>query len=246
MLYVSSAVLKTWHPPLIGAAGSLATWTSVTVHDVQITNTLEGAAWKPDPAQVHMCQRCGEYGCYDGGYVHITRLGKHLLWTAPYRDEGMSELDVDIAANAIYEYAAVAVPLEVWDGWRRIVPSLPAAHSFPPATRRDLAAAWRMEAPPGLREQPLMEMLTRTAHRLLASDSLEYEQALEQLHLLVDWFLEGHDQPLTGELLPLASANARLETLHFDGSAGQDWRALAWGQARWQPALGKDWLYSAA
>lgn len=244
MLHVDFAILKTWHPPLMNATGRKAVWTSASAQGLQLTNSLEEAAWDADPAQVHICQQCGVYGCYEGGYVRITRLEEHVLWTAPYMDETMDRLDIDIVAGAIYERGAVAIPTQVWESWRSRVNSLPAASSFPAATRRELAAAWRMEAHPGLRELPWMEMLAHISESLLASDSLGYDQAMDQVHALLDWFLEAPAEPLVGALKPRKATQARLEFLRFDGPAEQDWPALAYEHGAWFPALGADWLYS--
>jgi hypothetical protein len=246
VLFVDHAILKAWNPPLRNAGERRATWTSASVQGLQLTNSLEEAAWNVDPAQVHICQQCGTYGCYDGGYARITRLGEHVLWTAPYLNDTMERLDIDSVAGAIFERAAVAIPIRVWESWRNRAPGLPAPQSFPAATRRELAAAWRMEAPPGLREQSWMEMLTHLSQRLLATDSLGYDQAMDQIHALLDWFLEAPTEPLPGDLIPLKATRARLEVLRFDGPADRDWSALAYDQGAWLPALGSEWIYSEA
>lgn len=243
MLYVDHAILKTWNPPLRNAVGR-PVWTKVTVQDLQLTNTLEQADWDADLAKVYICPQCGEYGCFDGGYARISRLGNHLLWTADYLDDTLDQLSLDDAALAIYEHASVAIPEQVWDSWRQQAPGLPAAQRFHTATRRELLSAWRLEAPPGLREQPLMEMLARLAHHMLASDSMDKGQALDRLHEKLDWFVEAPDQPLTGDLQPLQQAQARLETFYLDGAPGEDWPALAYHQGEWRIALGAGWFYS--
>lgn len=241
MLYVSSVILKTWQPRLQRPSSAGVRWTSVTAQGVQITNSLEEAVWTGSLPQVHICPQCGMYGCYDGGYARLTCLSQHLLWTAPYADpESPGELDLDSAAEVVYEHASVAIPFEVWESWRRKVPSLPEASAFPAAQRRDLAAAWRLEAPAGLRELPLDGLLERLKPRLLVTD------ALAQVHALLDWFLEAPDQPAAGRLAASAEAGAQVETLYFDAApreAAQEWSALVRRGADWLPAFGRFWYF---
>jgi hypothetical protein len=193
-------------------------YTRLRCGEIELSNALESVRWFESPAvQVVLCEDCGYPGCESGGYVHVSRLGAHVLWTRPHVDES-NPLDAYQyrAAEPVRTYGAVAIRAKEWDSWGDRLPDWPSAESFPPTTRHDLFAAWYLEAPlSGTWDAP-ERLVTLTRERVLSTNPSELGDALDGLAALVAWFTDDADAAVNGELVSVTAEGATLETLYVD------------------------------
>src|SRR6185436_15369737 len=84
---------EVWRPDFSTSEQTSRTWTRVTCRGLQIANSLEWADWLENPVQVILCDACGHAGCASGGYVHVSRLHEHVLWSAPQISPGSEYAD---------------------------------------------------------------------------------------------------------------------------------------------------------
>ena len=237
MLVCEAPELVSWRPDFSSSGQADPSWTKLVCGGEEICNTLEGANWTDTWAvQVEVCRECGYVGCSSGGWVHVSRLGGHLLWTP-------AEIDLD-DQDADWEYrpptylrdqGAVAIPIDRWDRWRSSFRDLPAAPAFQPTRRGDLGRAW---------QQP-------ERFDLLAAESETMEEAAVHLRAVADWLAVG-DLPVEGELVHAAALGARLETLYvdvpdaFDRPQLREWRPYAVAEGGLAPAFDGGWTIDPA
>src|SRR5688572_22598831 len=81
MIACEDAVLETWRPDFSSSSQRDPTWTRATCFGAVLCNSLEWPEWLENPVQVCLWEACGHAGCESGGYVHVSRLGSHMLWT---------------------------------------------------------------------------------------------------------------------------------------------------------------------
>lgn len=214
---------EVWHPDFSTSEQVSPTWTRVTCRGVQIANSLEWPDWQDNPVQVILCDACGHEGCASGGYVHVSRLNRHVLWTA-----AQSSSDAEYGNDAyeiprmIRSLGALALPIEVWNGWSATIKELPRADRLIEANYAAVADAWVLG--------PARSTNTLLAHlrdRLVGGTTLDKENAVGLVERTLTYLRRNaqtsFDQPLAG----LDELGARLETLYFDGPAEIDWPAFA-------------------
>jgi hypothetical protein len=123
-----------WRPDFSSSGQASPDWTRLECAGEVLANGLEWVEWEDEPVQVILCEQCGCAGCAEGGRIHLSRLGDHVIWSAPHeRNERWAP------APAVERHGAVAIPGATWDVWARVPRNLPATQ------RRDLFAAWRGE-----------------------------------------------------------------------------------------------------
>lgn len=87
MLVCENADFDPWRPNFSSSEQPSPFWTKLICGGEQLANGLEDVDWFDEPAvQVELCESCGFGGCSSGGYVHVSRIGRHVLWTAPHVD----------------------------------------------------------------------------------------------------------------------------------------------------------------
>ena len=91
MIVCEDAQLVVWRPDFSSSGQVIKPrWTKLIVDETVLGNALEWIDWRDDPVQVTLCEECGIGHCSSGGYVHVSRIGRDLLWTRPQlvnRDE---------------------------------------------------------------------------------------------------------------------------------------------------------------
>ena len=198
MLVCDAPEFVHWRPDFSSSGQTEPDWTQVRCGGHQLTNGCEWVDWDQDPVQVVLCEACGVTDCEWGGYVHVARVGGHVLWSAPrlpVSDDETFDREQYRSIAAIDAHGAVAIPAAVWERW----PGVPAIASLPPARRGDLLAAWRAGAPPH--------------EEAVAADGGTVEEALA-----VDRWFES-DEPV-GALVPLGEGAI---TLFYDGARFTEW-----------------------
>src|SRR5438128_267339 len=143
-----------------------------------------------------------------GGWVHVSRLGRHVLWT-PLELEHEDDLRAREYTPPAYlrEHGALAVPVIDWDGWRERIPTMPQAAELPTTHRRELLRAWK---PPGF-------------------DPFERENSA--VSAIADWLAV--DAPVDADLVRADEIGAQVELLYgdvhdtFDRQHLRDWQAFA-------------------
>jgi hypothetical protein len=232
MLVCETPQLVRWKPDFSSSEQEDPDWTKVVCGGVEVCNTLEGANWTEDWAvQVEVCAACGVVHCASGGWVHVSRLGHHVLWTraeVDFEDEDASR--EYRPPDYLPGHGAVAIPVDEWEAWRASIRQLPSAAEFRPARRRELRRAW---------ERP-------ERFELLAAETEATDDAAAHLRAVADW-LAAADATVEGELVPAAAIGARLETLYidvpdtFDRPELREWRAYATVDGRLAPAFSGGW-----
>ncbi len=137
---------------------------------VMLSNSIEFADWNARPIHPIVCESCWSAGC-GPAFAVIVRVADNLLWLPPSREEFPDLWDTVISE-------AVLMPETTWESMRQRFPNMPAAESYPLATRRDFATLWLAEMPEVVRTLEIrrLESLLGTA---LASDPLDLEPARE-------------------------------------------------------------------
>jgi hypothetical protein len=148
VIVCGSPEFVSWRPDLASSGQRGPSWTKLVCGGVVLCNSLEWVDWLEDPVQVRICEACGFPGCERGGYVRITRLGPHLLWTQPRVDmDDEWERSEFQLLRVLQQAGAVLIHARAWDRWRTRFVDLPEPASFAPTSRWDLAQAWLMDAP---------------------------------------------------------------------------------------------------
>ncbi len=214
---------EVWHPDFSTSEQVSPTWTRVICRGVQIANSLEWADWLDNPVQVIICDACGHQDCASGGYVHVSRLHRHVLWTGAQRSS-----DAEYADDAyeipriIRSLGALALPIEVWDDWSATINEVPHAGSLIPANYAAMADAWVLG--------PARSTDTLLAHlreRLVGGTTLDKETILALVERTLTSLRRNARSSFSQPLARLDELGARLETLYFDGPAEIDWPAFA-------------------
>jgi hypothetical protein len=234
MLLCTTPEFIAWQPDFSSSEQENPTWTKLVCESVQLSNALDSVDWFDEPAiQVELCEACGHTGCESGGYVHVSRLGAHVLWTHPRIDTNDSFESFQYrASDPVRTYGAIAIPVEEWEAWRDRFARIPSSTRFPPTQRRDLFEAWvggtRLFGAQDTRDQ-LVEL---ARERAVAAEPGAAD-TLRSVEAIVHWFRERPNAPVDGELVAITSDAASVETLYFDVPDGfnrpvlQEWPAVA-------------------
>jgi hypothetical protein len=246
MLVCVTPELVPWQPNFSSSGQSDPDWTRLVCGGIELSNAVSWVDWLEEPAvQVQLCESCGISGCESGGYVHVSRLGRYLLWTQPHIDASDAvEAYQYRASNAVREHGAVAISVDDWSQWRDRLTGLPRPEGFPTATRRDLLDAWQAEAPGFGRWDHPDQLLSLVREWAVAAEPSETGEALQCLEALVQWFRAEPDAAVEGELVLVGDGELTVETLYldvpdtFDRPALLEWTALARHDGRVTPVFG--------
>jgi hypothetical protein len=248
MLICETPKLVPWQPSFKSSGQGNPNWTKLVCDGVELSNAITCIEWfdEDEPAvQVQLCEECGVAGCQSGGYVHVSRLGKHVLWTHPHVDPGDSFAAFQYRpSETIAAHGAVAFLVTQWNSWSEDLDGVPPASQFPGTTRRDLLSAWHSEAPLFGEWDSPEELVSLARERTVAGEPSEPSDALESLDVLVQWFYEAPHDIVDGELAPLGSGEWIVQTLYvdvpdtFDRPVLREWSPLARHNGRVTPLFG--------
>jgi hypothetical protein len=202
MLLCDAPESERWTPDFSSSGQRPTEWTRVTCDGLQLINGCEWVDWDADPVQVVLCEACGITDCESGGYVRVTRLGDHVLWTAPVVADEWDRRQYE-TTQAVRAAGAVAIPAVVWATW----PGVPAPASLPAARRADLRAAWEASAPPRA--------------DAIASDAGSLEDAFALVDAAARWF-DGD-----AEARALVPAGRGVVTLFYESPRFTEWTPVA-------------------
>jgi hypothetical protein len=234
MLFCRDPELIRWSPDFSSSGQPSPHWTKLVSDGVELCNSLEWTYWRQNPVQVRLCEQCGREGCEMGGYVHVSRLGRHLLWTRPWFEAAEERASPQYQPSAaVRRFGAVLIAQERWDDWYGRIAGVPRSRELPETRRIDLAAAWYGEV--GI--ESLEEVLPTLEQRLGDGDPLDAARTL------VRWVTASRTAPVEGELQPASASELRIETLRVDGFG--DWAALATGPGL-SFAFGREWVLAPA
>lgn len=227
MFVCDNARAEVWQPDFSSSGQASPIWTRVTCAGRELTNSLEWVDWPENPVQVILCDACGYLFCAPGNYVHVSRLGGHVLWSTPQTDDpGQQGMPAILRARG-----AVAIPDALWDGWAAAVPDLPPAARFAPANHAAVADAWVLGP-----ARTAASILPTLEEKLIGGDTLAKDAAIALVASALA-FLRAHaEAPFEGALVPLA--DMRIETLYFDGPP--DWPAFAFADGETYLALNRE------
>jgi hypothetical protein len=248
MLVCEAPEFVRWQPNFSSSGQENPDWTKLICAGVELSNAITWVEWfeEDEPAvQVQLCEACGIAGCQSGGYAHVSRLGKHVLWTHPHVDPSDSFASYQYRpSEVVAKHGAVAFPIPQWNSWGEELGGLPHATKFAGATRRDLLPAWQSEAPLFGRWDSPDQLLSLARERAVAGEPSETSDVLESLDTLVRWFREKPDDVVDGELVPLGAGERTVETLYFDvpdtfdRPVLREWTPLARREGRVTPLFG--------
>ncbi|HMJ00744.1 MAG TPA: hypothetical protein VK488_12980 [Gaiellaceae bacterium] len=248
MLVSETRQFVPWQPNFSSSGQENPDWTKLICDGVELSNAITWVEWfdEAEPAvQVQLCEACGIPGCQSGGYVHVSRLGNHVLWTHPHIDPSDSFASYQYRpSEAVSTHGAVAFPIRQWNSWSEELAGLPPATEFARTMRRDLLSAWQSEAPLFGRWDSPDQLLSMARERAVAGEPSEPSDALESLDALVRWFREAPDDFVDGELVPFSAGERTGETLYFDvpdtfdRPVLREWTPLARREGRVTPLFG--------
>jgi hypothetical protein len=241
MLVCLEPKLVPWTPNLAGQQPPR--WTKLVCDEVELCNSLEESEWVNNPVQVQTCEACGTPGCASDGYVHVSRLGDHLLWTRPFFADPGGDLGAQYApSDSLRRRGAVLIPRPAWSEWAKTFSNLLPFNHFPETRQIDLFHAWIAEARGAGRVESLDALEPMLRERLLACDSIDVQEALRLVGAFVNRVREDLLAKVDGHFRPASDAAARIETFYFDGPADEDWPALAFMPSM-TLAFGRDWVF---
>ena len=216
-----------WQPDLSSANLPSPAWTKMILGDYVICNSIEWASWDKNPVQVLICEDCGTSGCESGGYVEISRIGDHLLWTEPIfgvSDEQRRTQQGTL--RAVSRHGALSFTIKDWERWRQVHPTLPAAETIPLTTRRQLAAAWlsTLKGLPKIKNMEDLPILMGDAVvNPLPQSTIDFSAMLRSLVL---WVSDEPEAAVTGMLSSAECASATVLSAYYEGTY-QPWLGLA-------------------
>lgn len=249
MLVCDSPEFVAWRPDFSSSGQTNPQWTKLICDDVQLCNSIEWTEWLDElSVQVEVCEQCGYTGCASGGYVRVSRLAYHLIWTPPRLEhpDDAWEKEQYTPSSSLREHGAVAFAVADWENWRAQFPNLPPAEAFPRSERRDLCAAWAFSAPFTSDGAPGSDFLGMVREQIVAAELTTNEEALRRLGTLVTWFAADQDAFVDGELVR-ANEDDRLEVLHLDVPDGhttqlREWRPYAVHESRLTLPFSDRWV----
>ena len=211
----------------------------------ELTNGLNWVEWVDDPVQVIVCGHCGYTHCARGNYVHISRLGEHLLWTPPRIDptDDFAVAEYTPLA-ALLQYGAVVVPSATWEAWRRQSDNVPPFDALSPTRRVDLVDAWLLEMPASLPPESVQDLRDHLDQWILACDAPDLPVVVATMARLIDWTLSDPEAPVEGSLVECSAVAGRLTTLYLNTPRFDEWTALASIKGNYTFALGSQLLSS--
>lgn len=242
MIFVDRPELETWCPDFSSSGQSDPTWTRLRSGSLVLANSLEAPEWDTNPVQVIVCEACGHPQCATGGYVHVSRTPRHVVWTAPQIDQSDSfERDEYQAAYSIRQGAIVLLRTEQWDAWSKGRKGMPLSADLTQLNGRGLADAWLLSMPSANRAPTLEELPEVVRERAVASDSLEVGETSEVLAELVGELIECRDRTLSGDFVRLPGRRA--ETVYFEAPIGDEWPAIQLGSGPPELAFSHEWVF---
>jgi hypothetical protein len=243
MLACLEPTLVPWTPAFSKVAQEPVQWTQLLCDGVELSNSLESAEWAENPVQVLVCGACGTARCASGGYVHVSRLGDHLLWTRPFRpDSDVSWQTEHAPSYSIVRRGAVLIPSAVWSEWARRFSNLSPFQRFPPTRLIDLFQAWILETRGASSVESLDALEPMLRERLLACDSIDVQEALRLVGAFVTRVKQDPLATVDGHVRRASDTAARIETFYFEGPSDDDWPALAFMPSI-SLAFGRDWVF---
>jgi hypothetical protein len=235
VLVCDTAAFAPWTPDFSSSGQASPTWTRMTADGVELVNSMEDVPWRGEEVQMLLCEECGFPGCRVGGWVRIVRLGAHLVWVPVAVDpENEREREEYAPPPYLREAGAIAIAAAAWDGWRDRFAELPPADEFPPARRRDVAAAWLLEVPGGA--ATLQALAERVLPAVAAAAPLDRDAAVAAVARLAAWLADG-DAPVAGELRATAEVGAVTDVLVLARPRDAEWRPLARTDGALAPAF---------
>lgn len=245
MIRITDTQFETWKPDFSSSGQDDPTWTRAFDGDVLFCNSLEGVEWDDRPVQVVICGSCGTPACASGHYVHISRLGSHVvLWTPPQIDSPDAfERDQYTTLGHVERHGSVVFSFDEWTRWHDRIGAVPTPEKFPPANGRTLADAWRLTVSGPLRVDDLSDLPSRLEEHAMASDTMEVEEAISRVKSLCAWLSEAWEREVRERIHTVSELGVSIETLYTDGSRDWDWPAFAVLDSRSVPAFGKDYVF---
>lgn len=213
---------EAWRPDFSSSGQASPTWTRVRCEGMEITNALEWLDWTSNPVQAVLCDACGHESCASGGFVHVSRWDQYVLWSMAQSDDtGLPDDDFQ-PPRVIRTLGALAIPVATWNGWAGAIPEVPRADRLDRANYAAIADAWIL-GPARSRDS----IATHLRDRLVGGDTLDKNEAIALVERVMTTFRANALAPFEQRLLSVTEMNARIETLHFDGSSELDWPAFA-------------------
>lgn len=236
MIICDRPVIETWSPNFSDSDVAAPVWTRIKFGQAVLCNALEWTEWNVNPVQVELCDYCGTVGCASGGYVNVSILGDLILWTMPIKSSGAEAQFAELyPATVIEKYGAVAFPEATWAVIRNATKAVPHASRLPCSIGRACRDAWAIahSRPKSVERLPAL-----LRARLLASDTLEVDEAIRAIEFWLKWFNDRSTTPIDAVLADPESIGATIEKLYFDGPGADDWSALARTSKGFLPAFG--------
>jgi hypothetical protein len=254
MLVCTAPEFVRWTPDFSSSGQSSPQWTKLVCAGAELCNGIEWVDWLDEPVQVRLCESCGHTHCEVGGYVRITRIGPHLLWTRPrITSDDAWERSQFTLHHPLEQTGAVLVPMEAWNVWGDRGIALPDAGEFPPTSRWDLAQAWLMDAP--LRRGNRFwkrsesrgisspeEAVQGVRETIVAADGTTTERAVAEFERVATWLAEAPDELVEGQIVEASGTGAAVRALYLDDGRLETWSAIADRDGRLTPVFGADWI----
>lgn len=194
-----------WYPDFSSSEQGSPRWTRVRASGVELLNGLEWVEWDSDDAgpstvQVELCDACGHAGCASGGYVRLSRLGEHVVWSPPRVDASDDWAVAQYEAPwAVRAHGALLISRSSWGQLRSRNRLVPGFETLPQATRRDVELAWITPIRSDDRDVALT--VDSALDSVVAVSEGELEDAKRNARAVAAWFAEEPDAEVHGDLV---------------------------------------------
>jgi hypothetical protein len=214
-------------------------WTKLLVDGVLLSNAVEYANWKSNPAYPMVCEACWMAECAYHEMRRIARLGSQVLILSP-QDRELGDLKEEFNPSPMTGPSAFLMPARMWHELAWWFSSMPPFDKLSPVDEYDLIGLWYATIPEPIRPRELPLLPEHLERLCLASDPLNLDEAISKVRALVAKWQQQSSSAVDGDLTPLCDARDPVTSFYFDGPPFHEWPAFVADSMRL--VIGGEWL----
>jgi len=218
--------LTTWSLDFPSSGQSSPDWTQLSFDGIPLCNSMEWVEWQTNPVQVDLCGACGQAGCSVEGFVHVSRLGEHVIWGPPHLQDEDALRGIG-PSHGLHRFGSLLVKAETWRTWSNQFQELPDFETLQATLGKDLLQVWLFENLPYKDIEHADDLVSLLHDGLLGCDSMNVEEGIQAVSALIEWLEDSALAQIDGELVPISESGFVAETFYLEGSPTTDLRLVA-------------------